>query len=155
MFSFFSYKKIIYTLDIGRKYIKAACFEKVDNKKLIMTQFEMIPTPAGAMDKGVIIDDSALYDALNNLLFKKLKYQLKAKMIIAISGKSVITKKIEVPKTESKVLKEYVNLEVSQYLPFDIEDSHFDYVELPFLSQNSSMQTIFFVATHKKNGSGL
>lgn len=150
IFDFIFSKKIIFALDIGSKYIKAGRFNIADNK-LVMTHFEMVETPSGAVDKGVLVESALIHDTLDNLLFKKLNWSgKKSKFILSISGKSIITKIIEIPKTESKITKEHVVLEIGQYLPFDIEEAHYDYIELPFLSKDASMKSIFFIATNRK-----
>ena len=150
MLQFLFTKKSVVTFDIGSGYIKAARFD-ITEQRIVLTDFEMAATPKGTVDKGLLIEPGALNDLFSSLIKEKMRWKKhQSKFILMLAGKSVITKKIDIPKTESKITKEHVALEIGQYLPFDVEEANYDFIELPFLSEEESMNSIFFTAASKK-----
>lgn len=141
-------KKHTITLDIGFKFIKAARFQVTD-KHPILVQFEMVPTPKGSVSRGEVVDNDVLQHALENLLIQKMQYNSKNKVNMGISGKSIITRKIDIPQSEEKLIKDHVHWEANQYLPCDIEEVNYDYQILPFTFEQG-MTSIFFVSSNKK-----
>ena len=148
MFDFLFPKRKIVTLDLGSRFIKAAQFE-VSGKQVVMTHFEMAPTPPEAIENGSLRDGPMIQNELEPVLFEKMKIKKNQKVLISIGGKSIITRKIEIPKSELKITQEHIRWEASQYLPYNIEDANYGYVELPFLSEDPAMSSIFLVAIDK------
>ena len=148
MFDFLFPKRKIVTLDLGSRFIKAAGFE-LSGKQIIMTHFEMAPTPFEAVENGSLRDGQMIQNELELILFDKMKIKKNQKTLLSIGGKSIITRKIEIPKSELKITQEHVRWEASQYLPYNIEDANYGYIELPFLSEDSAMRSIFLVAIDK------
>ena len=139
----------IVTLDIGTKNVKAAQF-CLQGKILVLTHFEMIPRPRHD-GKELSLKDPVMQEILSDLFIKKLRWTGRKKLYLGISGASVLTKVIQVPKMDKAVVQEHIKFEASQYLPYDIEEANYDYIELFVLSKDPQMQSFFFVAVDKKN----
>jgi type IV pilus assembly protein PilM len=60
----------------------------------------------------------------------------------ALSGTSVIVRKITMPKLDGKLLKEQIKFEAEQYIPFDINNISLTHVVLPSLSQGGTMDLL-------------
>jgi type IV pilus assembly protein PilM len=81
---------------------------------------------------------------INNL---KLKDRSVA---ISISGYSVIVKKINLAVMEEKDLEEYIQAEVGQYIPFDIEDVYLDYQDLHTNTEDHDRTDVMLVAAKRE-----
>lgn len=150
LFEFFFPKDKIITLDVGSKYIKAAHFT-MSGKQPVLTHFEMTPCPSKAMEKGVLTEGAVIHEPLKELLIKKLKWNSRKKLFLSAPGSIVLTKIINVPKSEEEVMSEHIKYEASQYLPYNVEEANYNYIELSGLSKDPNMQTYFFVAVKKKS----
>ena len=150
LFEFFFPREKIVTLDIGSKYIKAAQFTII-GKQPVLTHFEMIPCAAHSMEKGVLTDGSIIQESLANLLIKRLKWNSRKKLYLSVPGSIVLTKTIQIPKSEEEVVAEHIKFEAGQYLPYSIEEANYNYITLPGLSKEPNMQTYFFIAVKKSS----
>ena len=139
----------IVTLDIGTKNVKVAHF-CLQGKILVLTHFEIVPRPRHD-GKELPLKDSEMQEMLSDLFIKKLRWTSRKKLYLGISGASVLTKVIQVPKMDKAVVQEHIKFEASQYLPYDIDEANYDYIELFVLSKDPHMQSFFFVAVDKKN----
>jgi type IV pilus assembly protein PilM len=111
-------------LDIGSHSIKLAEIE--DTKKgRILKNFGVIGLPENAIVEGAVkemgIVSSAIKELRNNLKIRN------PNVAAAISGYSVIVKKITIAKRGEAELEHTINEEAEQYIPFDISDVNLDY----------------------------
>jgi len=141
----FSSKKII-GLDIGSSSIKIA--EMTVNKNgAVLDNFALIQSPSQAMNNGEITDSLLISEAIKTA-FKENGFRNK-KACVGLSGTAVIVKKISIPKVEAKDIREQVQYEAAQYLPFDINQVTLDYHQLSF-SQNAGNADILVVAAQNE-----
>lgn len=141
----FSPKKII-GLDIGSSSIKLA--EVSLNKNgAILENFAFIQSPYQAMNNGEITDSVIIGESIKTA-FSENGFKNK-KTCVGLSGTAVIVKKISIPKVDSKALREQVQYEAAQYLPFDISQVTLDYHQLSF-SQNSGNTDLLVVAAQNE-----
>ncbi|MBN1849529.1 MAG: type IV pilus assembly protein PilM [Deltaproteobacteria bacterium] len=111
-------------LDIGSHSIKLV--EIDDTKKgMVLKNFGIIGLPKDAVVEGTVREMEVVASALKNL-YKNLKIKNK-NVAIAISGFSVIVKKINIAKREEAELEASIHDEAEQYIPFDISDVNLDY----------------------------
>ena len=139
----------IVTLDIGAKNVKVAQFS-VKGKVLVLTHFEIFPTPRHE-GKELSLKDPIMQDLLREIFVKNLKWTSRKKLYLGMPGASVLTKLIQVPKMDKAVVQEHIKFEASQYLPYDIDEANYDYIELFVLSKDPNVQSFFFIAVDKKN----
>jgi type IV pilus assembly protein PilM len=89
----------------------------------------MMPLPPEAVVDGAIMNAGAVVEAIRNLLrMEKIKTK---EVATAISGQSVIVKKIRVPQMTEKELAENIQWEAEQHIPFEISDVNIDFQILP------------------------
>jgi type IV pilus assembly protein PilM len=111
----FGAKKII-GLDIGASTIKLVELN-LSRTGAQLVSFGFLPTPAGAVGTGEIINVSAVAEAIRTLI-----QQIRTKrnqVCLGMWGTSVIVKKITMPKIEKKLIAQQVRWEAEQYIPFD------------------------------------
>ncbi|MBI4403355.1 MAG: type IV pilus assembly protein PilM [Deltaproteobacteria bacterium] len=135
-------------LDIGVSGIKAVEIHHGHQCRLIA--YNRVPLPWNSIQlDGDIKDRQALVEALKRL-FRNGVFSSK-KVVTGISGNSVMTKKITVPKMSEKELSHQLYFEAEQYLPFNIQDVNLDFAILgPTTTTGSTaMMDVLLVAAKK------
>jgi type IV pilus assembly protein PilM len=111
-------------LDIGSHSIKLV--EIDDSKKgMVLKNFGIVHLPKDTIVEGSIKEIEVAATAIKNL-FKNLNVKNK-NVATAISGFSVIVKKISIAKRDESALESSIQEEAEQYIPFDISDVNLDY----------------------------
>ena len=89
----------------------------------------VIPTPAGAVRGGVIVDAPAVAEALQEI---RARYGAKTKKVIASVGgdSSVVVRITEVPKMSGKELDEAIQWELDEQTPFPVDEVIYDYAPI-------------------------
>jgi len=120
----FRRSKSLVGLDIGSSAVKAIEL-KPAGKVYRVSAIGVEPVPPDSIVDGAIIDSLAVSDAIRRLFANK---RFKAKDVAAaVSGSSVIVKKITLPAMSEQELSESIYWEAEQYIPFDIQDVNLDY----------------------------
>ena len=133
-------------IDIGSHAIKVCKVAKAgDSFKLTALGSSMIPE--GAVEDGILQEPEEVANIIKTL-FNNLKLKDK-KVAISISGYSVIVKKINLSVMDEKDLYEYIQNEVGQYIPFDIEDVYLDYQDLHTNTEEYDRTDVMLVAAKK------
>jgi type IV pilus assembly protein PilM len=130
---FFSRKQPLVGLDIGTHSLKVVQLKKA-GKSYQLLHFGMMPLTPEAIVDGAIINAGAVVDAIRNLL--RMEKITTKDVATAISGQSVIVKKIRVPQMTDKELAENIQWEAEQHIPFEISDVNIDFQILPSKSQS-------------------
>ena len=134
-------------LDIGSHAIKICQVAKAgDDFKLVSLGSAKLPE--GAVEDGILQEPEEVARVITNLI-SNLKIKEK-KVAISISGYSVIVKKINLAVMEEKDLDEYIQSEVGQYIPFDIEDVYLDYQDLHTNTEEYNRTDVMLVAAKKE-----
>lgn len=134
-------------LDIGSHSIKICQVAKSgDDFKLLSLGSSKLPE--GAVEDGILQEPEEVANIIKSL-FKNLKLKEK-RVAISISGYSVIVKKINLAVMEEADLDEYIQTEVGQYIPFDIEDVFLDYQDLHTNTEDYDRTDIMLVAAKKE-----
>jgi type IV pilus assembly protein PilM len=111
-------------LDIGTHSIKLVRLKK-RKKGFELLNFGIMPLPPETIVDETIEKPEVVTEAIKNL-FKMEKIKTK-EVVTAISGQSLVIKKINVPKMTEDELAESIRVEAEQYLPFAIEDVNVDF----------------------------
>ena len=84
------------------------------------------PLSSEAIVDGAIMDSQLVTETIQRL-FQRCKIKTSAPLATALSGHSVIVKRISLPVMSEAELDESIHWEAEQYIPFDIEDVNLDY----------------------------
>ena len=122
-------------MDIGSQNTKFLSF----SSKGIINNFSMEPTPEGSFDSGVILDPEKLKDFLMSCV-GNLDMQNDFEIITGVSGKGIITKKIDILQMDEKLISEHLPFEVEQYLPYEIDEVGLDYELLTGIETSTSKE---------------
>jgi len=134
-------------IDIGSHSIKVCqVTQSGDEFKLLSLGSSKLPE--GAVEDGILQEPEEVANIIATL-FKNLKLKEK-KVAISISGYSVIVKKINLAVMEEEELEEYIQTEVGQYIPFDIEDVFLDYQDLHTNTEDYDRTDVMLVAAKKE-----
>jgi len=134
-------------IDIGSHAIKICQVTKSgDDFKLVTLGSSRLPE--GAVEDGILQEPEVVAQTITSLI-KNLKVKEK-RVAISISGYSVIVKKINLSAMAEKDLEEYIQSEVGQYIPFDIEDVYLDYQDLHTNTEDYDRTDVMLVAAKKE-----
>ena len=116
-------------LDIGTAFIKAAEIQLRGGEYHVVGRPAVIPTPAGAVRGGVIVDAPAVSEALGEI---RARYGMKVKKVIASVGgdSSVVVRITEVPMMSGKELDEAIQWELDEQTPFPVDEVIYDYAPI-------------------------
>ncbi len=129
-------KKEYVALDIGSQNTKVASISGGSINKFIIE-----PTPEKLFDAGMILDEKGLSKFLMVCL-GNLDITTDIEVITGVSGKGVITKKIEIPYMEEDLIAEHLPFEAEQYLPYEIDEMDLDYEILKDMSSSSKTNDV-------------
>jgi type IV pilus assembly protein PilM len=111
-------------LDIGSSAVKI-CLLKSTGKGMQLQAFDMEPLPPETIVDGALLNSTVVADAISELLNRnKIKQRQCA---LSVSGNTVIVRKITLPLMTQEELKESIQWEAEQYIPFDIKDVYIGY----------------------------
>jgi len=131
-------------LDIGSSSVKAVQLKET-GKGYHLVNFGIEPLPAQTIVDGAIMNQSAVVEAI-----KTLKNLLKLKgreVATAVSGHSVIIKKIKVPEMTKAELEEHIPWEAEHHIPFSKDDVEMDH---QVLGGSGGQMEIILVAAKKE-----
>ncbi len=117
-------KKKTVGLDIGSGLIKLVVMDHASGRPML-TNVAVTPVLADAIVEGEIMDPGVVAEAIRGLLVSS---GIKAKkVVVAVGGRDVIVKKIQVDRMKESDAFEVVRWEAQQYVPFDIEAVELDF----------------------------
>ncbi len=129
-------------VDIGSSSIKV-CELKEDRKgKRTMVRFGYHPLPAQTIVDGHIINSGAVVEGLDKL-FHKAKTK---DVALRVSGHSVIIKKITMPMMTPNELKEQIQWEAEQHIPFDLAEVEMDFQVVGKRDEQRQMDVLLVAA---------
>jgi type IV pilus assembly protein PilM len=130
-------------LDIGSSSVKLVQLRE-SKKGVQLANFSMAPLPSEAIVDGALMNASAVVDTIQGMIAaQKLKFKDCA---VAISGHSVIIKKISLPAMTQEELDESIKWEAEQYIPFDVNDVYLDYQILQSRPDQGQMDVLLVAA---------
>ena len=145
---FFSKGKNLVGLDIGSSAVKIVELKDLGKGRgyqLLNVALERL-SPEAIVD-GAIMDAGLVVDTVQRA-FSSRKIKA-ADVAIALSGHSVIIKKISIPATSEEELAEVIPWEAEQYIPFDVQDVNLAYQVLKSASGGEGNMDVLLVAAKK------
>lgn len=121
----FGSKKAIVGVDIGASAVKLVQF-KESKSSYTLKALDLEPLPSEAVVDSSIMDSSSVVQAIHDLI-ERNNIGKNAEVAIAVSGHSVIIRKISLPLMTEEELDGSIQWEAEQYIPFDIADVYLDY----------------------------
>ncbi len=139
----FGKSKSIVGLDIGSSSIKVVeCAAKSRGFELV--RFGRAPLPPEAIVQGAFLNSGAIVEAIQEAMGQA---GIKAKNVAtAVSGHSVIVKKIALPTMTRDELEESIRWEAEQYIPFDINEVNLDFQILDSGDSEGQMDVLLVAA---------
>jgi type IV pilus assembly protein PilM len=134
-------------LDVGSSAVKLVELRQKKGE-YHLERLGVEPLSPEAIVDGSIMDSSLVVDAIH-----KLNDETKVKSTqyaTALSGHSVIIKKIQVPAMNEEELGESIQWEAEQYIPFDINDVRLDYVVLGDGGGRETMEVLLVAVKRDK-----
>jgi type IV pilus assembly protein PilM len=145
MFGFGKRKEVV-GLDIGASCVKAMQLRK-GRRGYALQNLGIAPLHPETIVDGVIMDADTVSSTVRQLF---LEHTIKTKdVVIAVSGHSVIVKKIQMQRMTEWELEESIQWEAEQHIPFSIEDVNLDYQILDTLPADSAEMEVLLVAVKK------
>jgi type IV pilus assembly protein PilM len=146
---FFNTQENLVGLDVGSSSIKLLQMKKAKGKFKV-ERLGIKPLPTETIVDGSIMDGLEVVSAIKELVAEQ---KLKQKNVaLAISGTSVIVKKITLPPMSEEDLEKQIKFEAESYIPFDINDVYLDFHILNADEQSAEghqEMSVLLVATKK------
>jgi len=134
-------------VDIGSQTVKV-CQLIHGRKEISLKSVGLANLPSSAIVNGVIKEPRLIADNLQSLLSH---LQIKTKEIVfAISGYSVIIKKIILPFIPERELAQSIEYEAQQHIPFDIKEVNLDFQILNSVKSETDSMPVLLVAVKKE-----
>ena len=144
----FGKKKNLVGLDIGSSSVKAVEMKAGKGETWQLATIGLEYLPQEAIVDGQIMDSTSVIDAIQKLF---AEYKIKTQDVAtAISGSSVIVKKIQLPAMSEQELAESIHWEAEQYIPFDIQEVNLDYQVLDPGAAGGNMDILLVAAKKDK-----
>lgn len=139
-------------LDVGDSSIKVVQLKELGKGRgwqVTKAGWEFLSSEA--IVDGAIMDAQLVTETVQRL-FERCRISTKTPIATALSGHSVIVKRISLPTMSAAELDESIHWEAEQYIPFDIEDVNLDYkiLEGSSLSGDGNMDVLLAAAKKEK-----
>jgi len=135
-------------LDIGSSAVKLVELREGREGKFQLVRAGLENLSPEAIVDGAIMDSSLVVETITRLL--STTNVKNPNVAVAISGHSVIVKKIQLPTMPEEELSESIRWEAEQYVPFDINDVYLDYVVLEPGAAGDTMGVLLVAAKKEK-----
>jgi type IV pilus assembly protein PilM len=138
--------KNVVGLDIGSSAIKLIHMKETKRGYQLLS-FGSAQLPPEAIIDGALMNSTAIVSTIREMLqAQRIRHKACG---IAISGHSVIIKKITLPAMTEEELEESIQWEAEQYIPFDINDVNIDVQVLTSDPQDQGQMDVLLVAAKK------
>jgi type IV pilus assembly protein PilM len=138
-------KTSIVGLDIGSSSVKAIeIAPKGRDKGFELRSLGVASLPNEAIVQGAFLNSSAIVDAVAEAIDNG---RIKSKDVaVAVSGHSVIVKKVSLPAMTRDELADQIQWEAEQYIPFDVNEVHLDFQILETSEGEGQMDVLLVAA---------
>jgi type IV pilus assembly protein PilM len=138
--------RAIVGLDIGSHSIKVMELKEARGGVWKLQKFGLHKLPAEAIVDGAIMNSAAVVEGIRDLI---ARHKIKAREVAtAVSGHSVIIKKITLPLMTDDELAESIQWEAEQYIPFSVNDVNLD-TQIISRSEETGQMEVLLVAAKK------
>ena len=139
-------EKLCVGIDIGASSVKL-CQLRNSKRGYVLENFGLVPLPSEAIVDGALMNSSRIVEAIQELI---ASHKIKNKNVaLAVSGHSVIIKKIPLPSMSPEELEESIQWEAEQFIPFDIQDVNIDVQIVREDTGNQNQMEVVLVAAKK------
>ncbi|MBI1999925.1 MAG: type IV pilus assembly protein PilM [candidate division NC10 bacterium] len=139
-------KKETVGLDIGASSVKAVQLKRTRGG-YELDRLGIAPLHPETIVDGVIMDSGTVISAIQKIYADN---QIKSKdVVVAVSGHSVIVKKIKLAKMKPEELEEAIPFEAEQYVPYAVEDVNLDFQVLESTNPEANEMDVLLVAVKK------
>jgi type IV pilus assembly protein PilM len=143
--AFFKRRKVTIGLDIGSGLVKIAVIDH--GKGLPELQRVVVePVPADAIVEGEVMDHALVILAVQNALAAASAETKGAHIVAAVGGGNVIVRKVVIDRNKSNELREAMQWEAEQIVPFDTSSIALDYQVLDPEGESADMSVLLAVA---------
>ena len=129
-------------VDIGSSSIKVCELKEGRKGARSLVRFGYHPLPRETIVDGHVINSAAVVEGLDKLFHK----QKNRDVALRVSGHSVIIKKISMPLMTPAELREQINWEAEQHIPFDLAEVEIDYQVLGQRPEQGQMDVLLVAA---------
>jgi type IV pilus assembly protein PilM len=129
-------------VDIGSSSIKVCELKEGRKGQRTMVRFGYHPLPTQTIVDGHIINSAAVVEGLDKLFHK----QKNKDVALRVSGHSVIIKKITMPLMTSAELREQIQWEAEQHIPFDLAEVEMDWQIIGRREEQRQMDVLLVAA---------
>lgn len=138
-------KKNRYTgLDVGNSTVKAVTIAE-EKDVYTVTNIGIAPLPPGVMEDGLIVDPEKVASAIQDALAMG---DIKDRNVyLALPGSSFISRELEMPSMPLNEIREALQWEAEEYLPYDVNDAILDFIVLEEKEENTD---VLLVAAQKE-----
>jgi len=134
-------------LDIGSSHVKMLELDAERPGKYRLKHFGIVPLPPEAVVDGSFMNTGAVVAAIRELL---ARHKVKTReACVAVSGNSVIIKRISLPQMSQDELEESITWEAEQYIPFDVNDVNIDVHIVSQQADEAGQMEVLLVAARK------
>jgi type IV pilus assembly protein PilM len=140
--------KALVGVDIGSSAVKVVSLKRLGGNSYLLESLGVEYLPPDCIVDGVIISKLPVADAISRIF--KSKQIRNSNIATAISGSSVIVKKITLPAEMKDDLEESIQWEAEQYIPFDISDVNLDYQVVGSTLDGTRIEVILVAAKREK-----
>jgi type IV pilus assembly protein PilM len=138
--------KNVVGLDIGASSVKAVQLKRSRGTNELV-RLGVAPLHPETIVDGVIMDSGTVISAIQQIFTEN---QIKTKdVVVAVSGHSVIVKKVRITKMKAEELEEAIPFEAEQYVPYAIEDVNLDFQVLENSDPSAADMDVLLVAVKK------
>ncbi len=138
--------KNVLGLDIGSSAVKLVQLKET-KRGYQLQNLGIAPLPAEAIVDGALMNSTVIVSTIRDLV---QSHRIRQKETgLAISGHSVIIKKIPLPAMTPEELEESIQWEAEQYIPFDIHDVNIDVQVLTSNPSEQGQMDVLLVAAKK------
>jgi type IV pilus assembly protein PilM len=132
-------------LDVGSSTIKAVeLAAKGKSGNFELTHLGISGVPSEAIVQGAFLNASAITEAIREAVENG---KIKTKSVAAaVSGHSVIVKKVNLPSMSREELDEQIRWEAEQYIPFDVNEVNLDFQILDGGNDEGQMEVLLVAA---------
>ena len=132
-------------LDVGSSSIKAVeLIAKGRSGSFELSHLGLAPVPSEAIVQGAFLNASAITEAIREAIENG---KIKTKNVAAaVSGHSVIVKKVSLPTMTREELDEQIRWEAEQYIPFDVNEVNLDFQILDGGNDDGQMEVLLVAA---------
>jgi type IV pilus assembly protein PilM len=139
-------EKLCVGVDIGANSVKLCQLNK-NSRGLTLERFGVMPLPPETVVDGALMNSAKVVEALRELVST---HKVRRKQVaLAISGHSVIIKKIALPQMSREELEASIQFEAEQFIPFDINDVYIDVQILGQSAGGPNQMDVVLVAAKK------